>query len=57
MLLWGVLLHLNAATGKPVVGLLGKIGVWTALAGPVGALAALLWERDEVVKEKTKHGL
>jgi hypothetical protein len=57
MLLWSVLLHWNTATEKTAVELLGKIGFWTLLAGPSGALAMVLWERDEIVKEKTKQGI
>ena len=34
--------------------LLGKVGLWMVLAGPVGALAVLLWERDAIVRQKTK---
>jgi hypothetical protein len=56
MLLWGVLLHRNAATEKTAVELLGKIGLWTVLAGPSAALVVVLWERDEMVKQKTKQG-
>jgi hypothetical protein len=73
MLLWGILLNRNAtaltsslpnhnglgggngeATWRK---LLGKIAFWMLLAGPSGALAVLLWERDMIVRQKTKQGL
>ena len=57
MLLWGALLHRNAATEKTTLELLGKIGLWTLLAGPIGALVVVLWERDEIVRQKTKQGI
>jgi hypothetical protein len=56
MLLWEVLLHRNAATEKTTLDLLGKIGFWTLLVGPLGALVVVLWERDEIVRQKTKQG-
>ncbi|KAI9646146.1 hypothetical protein NHQ30_005586 [Ciborinia camelliae] len=37
--------------------LLVKIGVWTLLAGPIGAVIVLLWERDEIVRQKIKQGI
>ncbi|KAB8297110.1 hypothetical protein EYC80_002495 [Monilinia laxa] len=37
--------------------LLVKIGVWTLVAGPIGAATALLWERDEIVRQKIKQGI
>lgn len=37
--------------------LFGKIAFWTVLAGPSGALTVLLWERDAIVKQKTKDGM
>jgi hypothetical protein len=65
MLLWGVLLHRNVTgllEGRGKDGMiwmktLGKIGLWTVLAGPTGALAVLLWERDAIVRQKVKQGI
>ncbi|ESZ93717.1 hypothetical protein SBOR_5902 [Sclerotinia borealis F-4128] len=37
--------------------LLVKISVWTVLSGPIGAATALLWERDEIVRQKIKQGI
>ncbi|KAH7417676.1 hypothetical protein BKA64DRAFT_658555 [Cadophora sp. MPI-SDFR-AT-0126] len=37
--------------------LLAKVVVWCILAGPVGALTVLLWERDMIVKHKIKKGV
>jgi hypothetical protein len=37
--------------------LLVKIAIWTLLAGPSSALVVLLWERDRIVKRKTKEGI
>lgn len=37
--------------------LLAKIGMWTLLAGPIGAVTVLLWERDEIVRQKIKQGI
>jgi hypothetical protein len=37
--------------------LFGKIALWMVLAGPSGALAVLLWERDAIVRQKTKQGI
>lgn len=34
-----------------------KTGAWSLLAGPMGALAILLWERDEIVRQKIKQGI
>ena len=72
MLLWGIFLNRNAKleaslpsykgldAGKAETtwgSLLGKVTLWMLLAGPGGALALLLWERDTVVKQKTKQGI
>lgn len=37
--------------------LLVKIGVWMLIAGPIGATTVLLWERDEIVRQKIKQGI
>ncbi|TEY60192.1 hypothetical protein BOTCAL_0184g00130 [Botryotinia calthae] len=37
--------------------LLVKIGVWTLIAGPIGAATVLIWERDEIVRQKIKQGI
>jgi len=37
--------------------LLVKISVWMLVAGPIGAVTALLWERDEIVRQKIKQGI
>lgn len=37
--------------------LLWKICLWTLVSGPMGAVAILLWERDTIVRQKTKHGM
>ena len=34
-----------------------RIGIWGILAGPVGAVTALLWERDTIVRQKIKQGV
>jgi hypothetical protein len=34
-----------------------KILGWSLLSGPIGALTVLLWERDEIVKQKIKQGI
>jgi hypothetical protein len=34
-----------------------KIVMWCAISGPVGAVAILLWERDEIVRQKIKQGI
>ena len=57
-LLWGMLMYRNAVGEKVAwMGLLGKVGVWCVLGGPIGALTVLLWERDGLVMgEKVKKG-
>ncbi|KAH6702038.1 hypothetical protein BKA61DRAFT_561324 [Leptodontidium sp. MPI-SDFR-AT-0119] len=37
--------------------LAGKVVMWCILAGPIGALAVLLWERDAIVRQKIKQGI
>ncbi|KAM3068861.1 hypothetical protein ACMFMG_011023 [Clarireedia jacksonii] len=37
--------------------LIFKIILWTIMAGPIGALTVLLWERDEIVRQKIKQGV
>ncbi|KAF7948683.1 hypothetical protein EAE96_007877 [Botrytis aclada] len=37
--------------------LLVKIGIWTLIAGPIGAAAVIIWERDEIVRQKIKQGI
>ncbi|KAL3419425.1 hypothetical protein PVAG01_09647 [Phlyctema vagabunda] len=34
-----------------------KIGSWTLVSGPMGALAILLWERDAMIRQKIKQGM
>jgi hypothetical protein len=34
-----------------------KVGAWSIVAGPYGAIVVLLWERDEIVKQKVKQGI
>lgn len=34
-----------------------KATLWTIIAGPFGAVAVLLWERDAIVKQKVKQGI
>jgi hypothetical protein len=35
----------------------GKIAGWSVIAGPMGALAMVLWERDAIVRQKIKQGI
>ena len=51
LLLWAVYLHQTTVRHPGPVALLRKIGYWFVVGGPVAATAALLWARDEVVKE------
>ncbi|CZT52940.1 uncharacterized protein RSE6_14350 [Rhynchosporium secalis] len=37
--------------------LAGKVVLWCVLAGPIGALSVLLWERDAIVRRKIKQGI
>ena len=34
-----------------------KIGLWSLVSGPMGALTVLLWDRDTIVRQKIKQGL
>jgi hypothetical protein len=52
-LLWGVVLYRNIYSIS-WYRLALKVLTWSALAGPFGALAILLWERDMITKRKTK---
>jgi hypothetical protein len=38
-------------------GLVWKVSGWGLIGGPVGATAVLLWERDEIVRQKIKQGM
>jgi len=38
-------------------GLVWKVFGWGVLGGPIGATAVLLWERDEIVRQKIKQGM
>ena len=51
LLLWAAYLHQTTVRNASLVGLLRKVGYWVLVGGPIAATAALLWERDEVVKE------
>jgi hypothetical protein len=57
-LLWAIVLYQNVSVGKQItasnVSLLAKLIIWTVLGGPVAAWTILMWERDEVVKQKVK---
>ncbi|KAI1144369.1 hypothetical protein F5Y05DRAFT_25319 [Hypoxylon sp. FL0543] len=50
LLLWAVYLHATTA-GRGVGETLRTTFFWTLVGGPSGAVVALLWDRDEVVKE------
>lgn len=56
-LLWALTLHRNAhraILGKAgCLGLLVKVALLTAVAGPMGAAVELMWERDELVIHET----
>lgn len=43
--------------GALSIELMAKIGVWTLIAGPIGAATVLIWERDEIVRQKIKQGV
>ncbi|KAB5545906.1 hypothetical protein GE09DRAFT_1061283 [Coniochaeta sp. 2T2.1] len=53
LLLWAVYLRLVAGRERggqfSGTGVLVKAAGWTAIGGPIAAVAALLWERDEVL--------
>jgi len=57
-LLWAIVLYQNAVFGNQGMAsnlsLATKAMVWTVLGGPVAAWAILMWERDQVVKQKVK---
>ncbi|KAK7739622.1 hypothetical protein SLS62_011240 [Diatrype stigma] len=50
-LLWAVYLHQTTVKDATFLGMLRKVAFWLVLGGPLAVVAALLWERDEVVKE------
>ncbi|KAI0834858.1 hypothetical protein F5Y06DRAFT_278085 [Hypoxylon sp. FL0890] len=50
LLLWAMYLHATTA-GRSVGETLRTTIFWTLVGGPSGAVVALLWDRDEVVKE------
>jgi hypothetical protein len=72
-LLWGMVLHRNASIKQSTLDdlsagtkttnstswpkLIIKVFFWTIVAGPFGALAILLWERDAIVRQKVKEGV
>lgn len=71
-LLWGMVLHRNASVEQNMFEdssvetennftswpkLITKVFIWTIIAGPFGALAILLWERDAIVRQKVKEGV
>ncbi|RYP38462.1 hypothetical protein DL767_002578 [Monosporascus sp. MG133] len=51
LLLWAMYLHQTTVKNPSFGGMLRKAGFWFLVGGPIAATAALLWERDEVVKE------
>jgi hypothetical protein len=57
-LLWAIVLYQNAPRRKQTVtsnmSLIVKMIIWTVLGGPVAAWTILMWERDEIVKQKIK---
>lgn len=50
-LLWAMYLHQTTVKNPSFLGMLRKVGFWFAVGGPVAASVALIWDRDEVVKE------
>lgn len=50
-LLWAMYLHQTTVKNPDFFGMLRKAGFWFAVGGPVAASVALIWDRDEVVKE------
>lgn len=50
LLLWALYLHFTTAR-RPAAKTLEIAAFWSLLAGPIGATLALLWDRDELVKE------
>ena len=65
LLMWGILLERNTTAEKVALGgkgeswarLLSRVTLRMVLAGPVGSLAMLLWERDSIVEGKTNNKL
>jgi H+/gluconate symporter-like permease len=57
-ILWAIALYQNVSTGKESttsnISLFFKAIIWTILGGPAAAWTILMWERDEVVKQKAK---
>jgi len=49
ILLWALYVHGVAVPGRSLAGLLARVVAWTLLAGPTGAAAIVLWERDQAV--------
>ncbi|KAI1768665.1 hypothetical protein GGR53DRAFT_476540 [Hypoxylon sp. FL1150] len=50
VLLWAFYLHVTAA-GRPLAKSLEIVAFWSVVGGPMAAAIALLWDRDEIVKE------
>lgn len=50
-LLWAMYLHQTTVRNPRFLAMLRKVGFWLVLGGPLAAVTALVWERDEVVKE------
>ncbi|KAI2464703.1 hypothetical protein F4781DRAFT_436167 [Annulohypoxylon bovei var. microspora] len=50
ILLWALYLHVTTS-GRSLGKSLGTTVFWTLVSGPSGAALALLWDRDELVKE------
>lgn len=36
---------------------LAKVAIWFLISGPIGVVALLLWERDEIMRQKSKEGI
>ncbi len=51
LVLWAMYLHQTTVKNPNFFGMLRKAGFWFLVGGPIAAAAALIWERDEVVKE------
>ncbi|KAI1074354.1 hypothetical protein F5B20DRAFT_441495 [Whalleya microplaca] len=52
--LWSAYLHVTTAKNPSLLKTLRVAGFWFLVGGPGAAAAALLWDRDEVVKEGEK---
>ncbi|KAI1213325.1 uncharacterized protein F4807DRAFT_260704 [Annulohypoxylon truncatum] len=50
LFLWALYLHITTS-GRSLAKSLGTAIFWTLVSGPTGAALALLWDRDELVKE------